>query len=152
MVLEIAGGLFGQDDVRETATVATSQIGGNIIMGKTISVSPLQTRYYIPFGEGTQETTLTQANILIPSTGTLRNLRANVAANTLNNITNVTIWVNNATTGITVQYGGGVTGALSDLTNTFVVAAGDLLSIKSVTTANGGAMSDLSWGFELNTT
>ncbi len=158
MVLEIAGGLFGQEDVRETPTLATQSLGGNVLMGRfddSSTLTPGITRYLPLIGNVPNvdiDSSITKIKSLIPTAGTLQNFYVNVVTNSINGNVDFYIMVNEVATGLTIQYSSAETGQKSDTTNTFTIAAGDSISLRIITGGSSGSFADVRWGVELGVT
>jgi hypothetical protein len=121
-----------------SATV--SNTGGMITtpIGNASTVSSALTRYVDSIDINATETSV--GNI-IPLTGTLLNLYINVTANSLNSGTVVfTIMKNGSATSVTKTVNAGVTGIVSDTTNTASITAGDRITLRIVTSGSSGSV------------
>jgi len=118
------------------------------------------THYGLPNGwwTSTQNNDLTgSSRSMIPRSGTVRNFFVALSADPGNTNTRAfTITKNGTATTVTCTItgnAGGTSLTANDQTHSFTVSAGDELSIKIVTTKNGGnvAAGNADWGFEIDT-
>lgn len=159
MTLNIPGALFRQNDVRETQTdesitlgIATQIIGG--CTGERF-LNNGETSFYPIFGGfAALEFNLPneeEANIIIPKTGTIKNLYNYIESNTIIAITSAEIIIrkNGSDTDLKTSYGSTETGTQSNTTDEVSVTAGDLIAIKIATQADGAnGIKQISWGLE----
>lgn len=102
------------------------------------------TMYYSPSTQAAGNATETAVRHNLMRTGTLRTLRVRAAGNTLDGTTTVTVWMNGATTALTVTLAAGATNG-SDTTHTVNVPANAQISIKVVTAGTTGQIRDLQY-------
>lgn len=99
---------------------------------------------FLGLGTGGVQATEADASYYIPHDATLDNLRVFLSANASNNAGNtVTVRVNSASSVLTVSYGAGVTGLLTDLADPISVSAGDRIDIEVVNTGTGGGTKNI---------
>ena len=99
---------------------------------------------YVGVSSGVVSATEANQEFYVTQAGTIQNLYTYVSANATGAAGNtVTLRKNGASQSTVTTYGSGVTGLLSDTSNTFTVAAGDQISIQVVNTGSGGGTKDL---------
>lgn len=93
---------------------------------------------YLGFGPGSVSVTEADQEFYLPVGGTVKNLRVFVSASTTTSNAVITIRLNGVNTVLTLTFGAGVTGLLTDLVNSFTVAAGDRIAIQVDNQSAGG--------------
>ena len=88
---------------------------------------------------------------VIPVNCTLKNLRISVNSNTRTTDTVFIIRNGGVSGNLTITVGAGLTGSFSDLVNTDVITAGDLLNYMITFGAGAGAISYTGAGVEITT-
>jgi hypothetical protein len=149
IVLDEILGFAEGEIVEPTTTMATPMWGNNGRIAGSISFSTASvTRYVSPLGQMlpyvdfayTPHTTEGAWRPPVGAAGTIDRLNINVFSNARTSDTVFTLRVNGVDTTQTVTVGAGVTGDVITTGDPVVVAAGDLLSLKVVTGAGGGAL------------
>lgn len=128
-----------------SAFALTSQVVSAVLCfsGATATVLKGATEY-LGFGTGAAQSVEANAEIKVPVAGTIKNLRTYVSTNDTG-AAGSTITMRKAGSSQTLKttYGLGETGWMEDTSNSFVVAAGDLVSIQVVNAGSGGGTKDL---------
>jgi hypothetical protein len=149
VVLDEMLGFAEGEIIEPTTSMATPIWGNNGRNGGTISFSTASvTRYVNPLGQllpyvdfaYTPHTTEGAWRTAVGAAGTIDRLNINVSSNARTTDTVFTLRVNGVDTTQTVTVGSGVTGDVITSGDPVAVAAGDLLSLKVVTGAGGGAL------------
>lgn len=121
-------------------TFQNAATGAAIIGGGTqaLTISQATTVYFNPVYPNNSDTTESNWDFPIPKAGTLKNFYVRVKSNTANQACTLTIRKNGADTALTLTVPSSTSGTFSDTSNTVSVAAGDLITIKDVSTTTSG--------------
>lgn len=133
-----------------TGTITTKTISGEITesAGKlqlfatssSTSLVAAVTRYISPCGQLGLTGGTTLNRVYLTAGGTARNLRLFVTTNPASSTTTINLYKNGAATAVTIALGAGVTGEVSDTTNTDTFVAGDYYIIEAIRGAGTGTI------------
>lgn len=99
---------------------------------------------FLGIGTGSSSGTRANQSFYMSKAGTISLMYVFVSANASNNAGNmVTIMKNGVVQAVTVSYGAGTTGLLSDTSNSFTVTVGDTIDIEVVNTGTGGGTKNI---------
>ncbi len=154
--IDVVGGAIAVAVAGGVATITQAAQGFAFISFGHSGGAAVGTRYVPPFAYSAVSSTEAQFQWACPRAGTLQNLRAHALTLPTGTFTcTYTVRVADpggaaaANTTMTLQYGAATSKDLADLVNTFVIAAGQLISISVVGAGSGGASAEVFLSMEL---
>jgi len=121
-----------------------------VYTGNIASMVPNQIRYVPPMGRiSTPTGTEAEVQMIVPRSGKISNLYAKPGTNTSSINLPLIIRINGVDTAVKVTFPAGDSSQQTDIINTATVSAGDLISLRWISSAGTGSITNAAFGFLL---